>query len=427
MQSHDPVVGASVKREALQRVLGSKTFARCDQLKHFLAYVGELELAGRANEINEYAIGTEALGRSADFVPQDDSTVRTRAYSLRQKLQEYYDKEAPDALLHIELPKGSYCPVFLQASPLVSASAAAGFRRSWLTHLGCAAGGAVLALAVWVLIARQTATSPVEPVIREAWGPFGARDANVALVLSAPPQLHLRSFAESPLGVPRHNPPLLPAPPEVSAFYETFRLTSPGTPVYMWRTNNSMLLGDALAAAIGTRTLSQLGASFELLPEKSAGRVALRGRNIFRFGSPTDTKEVALDLARARYTIRYDPARLEEVITDQPPGRSSPADFVSQRAIGGRSYGLMYGLLTVIPTEGSDRRHRTAIVSGVSSACAHGAMEFFTSAAHLRTLKQRFAAEGHTTFPDAYQVVIRCTVENSTLITYDYEKHAIFQ
>jgi hypothetical protein len=136
---------------------------------------------------------------------------------------------------------------------------------------------------------------------------------------------------------------------------------------------------------------------------------------------------VAIDLARARYTIRYDPARLEEIVTDQPPGRTSPADFVSQRGVGGRSFGLFYGLLTVIPTEGSERRRRTAIVSGVSSACAHGAMEFFTSAPHLRALKQRFAAEGLSTFPDAYQVVIRCTVDNSTLITFDYEKHAILQ
>lgn len=103
------------KFAALESVLHSQTFARADQLKCFLKYVCEMEMAGRGHELNEYLIGVEALGRPASYSPGDDSAVRTRAFALRKKLQEFYEHEQPDAALRIELLKGSYCPHFVES------------------------------------------------------------------------------------------------------------------------------------------------------------------------------------------------------------------------------------------------------------------------------------------------------------------------
>src|SRR5882672_867214 len=102
------------KRHALEQVLQGATFARADQLKRFLRYVCEMEIAGRAQEIKEYSIATEALGRSAAYSPGDGSSVRSRAHALRQKLQEFYELENPEAEIRIELHKGSYIPVFVE-------------------------------------------------------------------------------------------------------------------------------------------------------------------------------------------------------------------------------------------------------------------------------------------------------------------------
>jgi len=44
------------KREALERVLISETFARTEQLRQFLRYVCDMEIDGRGAEINEYLI-----------------------------------------------------------------------------------------------------------------------------------------------------------------------------------------------------------------------------------------------------------------------------------------------------------------------------------------------------------------------------------
>jgi hypothetical protein len=102
------------KKAALDEVLASKTFARSDQLRSFLTYVCEKEIAGKGSEINEYVIAVEALGRPATYSSGEEATVRNRAYQLRHKLLEYYSLENTTAAVRIELPKGSYCPVFIE-------------------------------------------------------------------------------------------------------------------------------------------------------------------------------------------------------------------------------------------------------------------------------------------------------------------------
>lgn len=101
------------KRAALQSIIDSETFARSDQLRSFISYIGDMAISGRGREITEYLIAVNALGRSADFSPADDSSVRSRAYELRRKLQKYYESEEPNAPIRVVLPKGAYSPRFV--------------------------------------------------------------------------------------------------------------------------------------------------------------------------------------------------------------------------------------------------------------------------------------------------------------------------
>jgi len=100
------------KRAALEEVLRSATFLRASQVRNFLKYICEMEFAGRADTLHEYLIGVEALGRPTAYSTEDDSSVRRRAYALRQKLDEVYAKELTDARIRIDVPKGSYVPRF---------------------------------------------------------------------------------------------------------------------------------------------------------------------------------------------------------------------------------------------------------------------------------------------------------------------------
>src|SRR6186713_1948054 len=109
------------KRQALARVLESRAFSRSDQLRAFLRYVCEAELEGRANQLNEYALGVSVLGRKEGYSPGEDSSVRSRAYELRNKLASYYRDEAPDDSIQIEIEKGAYVPRFRRRQALAEA------------------------------------------------------------------------------------------------------------------------------------------------------------------------------------------------------------------------------------------------------------------------------------------------------------------
>lgn len=107
-----PAISDEEKRLALTRVLESRTFGRSDQLRAFLRYVCEAELGGRAQQLNEYALGVSVLGRPEGYSPAEDSSVRSRAYELRNKLKSYYQTEASDDPIRIEIEKGAYVPRF---------------------------------------------------------------------------------------------------------------------------------------------------------------------------------------------------------------------------------------------------------------------------------------------------------------------------
>src|SRR5882757_6001135 len=88
----------------LNGVLESRVFEKSPALRRLLLYLWE----HRAEEINEYAIATEALDRREDFDPRTDAAVRVQIARLRQKLKEFYDEEGASSQWRITIPLGSY-------------------------------------------------------------------------------------------------------------------------------------------------------------------------------------------------------------------------------------------------------------------------------------------------------------------------------
>lgn len=105
--------------EELARVLGSADFVASKQLTQFLQYVVDKSLEGRGEILKERMIALHALDRDSDFDPRVDSIVRVVAGKLRRSLERYYWCEGAANPMRIELPKGSYQPLF---SPAVGVS-----------------------------------------------------------------------------------------------------------------------------------------------------------------------------------------------------------------------------------------------------------------------------------------------------------------
>ena len=106
----------------VESILASGIFSRAPNLALLLKYVCEKYFEGAAEEIKEYNIAIEALGRPQDFDQKRDSIVRVEAHRLRKRRQQYYDLE--DGANHefrIEIPSGQYAPVFVPNAKIEAA------------------------------------------------------------------------------------------------------------------------------------------------------------------------------------------------------------------------------------------------------------------------------------------------------------------
>jgi hypothetical protein len=109
------LAGFEREKRELESVLASGIFHRAPNLANLLTYVCMKYFEGAADEIKEYNIAVEALGRAPEFDQKRDSIVRVEAHRLRKRLRAYYETEGTDHRVQIEIPSGQYTPRFVSA------------------------------------------------------------------------------------------------------------------------------------------------------------------------------------------------------------------------------------------------------------------------------------------------------------------------
>jgi hypothetical protein len=116
---------AAAVREQLERLLAHPLFSNSKRYPALLAYTVEQTLRGNGPELKERSIGIEVFGRSPTYDANADPVVRITAGEVRKRLTQYYYDSAHDGELVIELPIGSYVPIFHAPEPSVLAPAPA--------------------------------------------------------------------------------------------------------------------------------------------------------------------------------------------------------------------------------------------------------------------------------------------------------------
>jgi hypothetical protein len=92
----------------VDRLVNSHVLHGSESLCKLLRYLAEHALDHPGSALKEYQIATEVFGRSPNFDPQSDSTIRVQAGRLRVKLAEYYASEGAEDPIQVEMPKGTY-------------------------------------------------------------------------------------------------------------------------------------------------------------------------------------------------------------------------------------------------------------------------------------------------------------------------------
>jgi serine/threonine-protein kinase len=107
----DPVKQANPEtvRSALNKVVSSDSFGKAER------HLVDTALRGQPQLLKESVLGTDVFERPASWDPRLDPVVRQEAARLRKRLAKYYETDGAADDIRIELPVGSYVPIFHSA------------------------------------------------------------------------------------------------------------------------------------------------------------------------------------------------------------------------------------------------------------------------------------------------------------------------
>jgi hypothetical protein len=193
-------------RSEIEHVLSSSVFRGSKRCHDFTNYVCAKTLQGASGTLKERTIAIDVFGRRTTEASVDDNIVRVGAREVRKRLALYYAGEGAEDPVRIELPTGTYVPVFRYQSqrpnfnvkpPLIEeasaiAAPAPGSRtpkrgRFWI------AASAIAAVTISVLWLRAARNLPTE--FDNFWQPAFESPAPILLVMPHPIVYHPSSRA----------------------------------------------------------------------------------------------------------------------------------------------------------------------------------------------------------------------------------------
>lgn len=422
MEVRDDALAAEV-----ERILQSDTFRNSEALRRLLRFLADKRLSGEADQLKEYSVGIDGLGKPATYDPRQDSTVRIQAGRLRQKLAEYYRTEGKDDQLVIDLPKGRFKLTGEEVSTLAPrAGGANGYdvvsttpavqRRPSRTAV-LLSSALVLAL-LWALVAtgqywkeRQRAalfSTMWTPELEQLWQPFLTSTRPLLVSIADPPFVQFKGFGAY-RDLTLNNWEEIIKSPAVGSIRKALGNAEVQPNLYyapMGEVNASFLVGKLLGPRVPTLSLLRTSElSFQQLADN----------NLLFIGAPVFFEN---QLQRLPVQLEFSNARPGIHILHPRPGE--PAILVDQFPSGYSEDGEAYVLVTHVPGPLG-----TSEIESFTSNRTAGrltAVQWFTDPAYARTLVGKLRnASGQ--IPRYYQVVLKVTYKAGVPTETSYVVH----
>lgn len=394
------------REKELYALLHSGVVRERTQLRTLLEYLGNKAIDAPEEALKEHTIGVEALSKPPGYDPRIDPSVRVEVGKLRQKIAEYYRGAGTAHPIRLEIPKGTYMPVYVEAPVGVGAGGRRLVWKRWGVALA-AAGVVAAGLMAGVLETRLRHRLAAETEM--FWAPHFDGTPTL-LVYGAPLFLKVQgSFFRNP-DVNR---------PE--GFDEdplTRRLLGALEPKEIRPVHTFTGVGEAEALFHLTQLLASRGAELHVSRSDTVGVEDLRRGHAIILGGRKYNPQL-LDLP---FKPKFE--AVNRRIVNLRPGPGEPAEY---RTGSNTSHGEIteeYSLISVYPGLKPGSRLVTLECSSTEGTLA--AAEFLTRADLLRALEAR----GVPLQPErgayrAFQVVIGAKFARGVVVDLFYKTHQV--
>jgi hypothetical protein len=365
-------------RAQVERILQSRIFRSSEVLCHLFAYLAEKSLDGTGDELKEYTIGLDALGKPASFDPRQESVVRMHTARMRQKLSEYYRTEGAHDPVIVDMPKGGFRVTFeprrTVTVPIEIREPARGWRRretvlasALVIAMGCTA---FFMTSLWRVERADASSSSLigtwTPALRELWEPLLSSSRRLVVCVATPLFVKLPGFGV--IREPSTNDwDDVPASKRLSSMEGALRagITEPSYGyTEMGTATGAFLLGQFLAPRKQAVPITR--ANVMSWPE-------IAEDNVIFLGPATgihQTEDISSDAQ-----LVLDPTGIRNL----SPRSGEPPLIQDHPAEGGAESGVTYALISRVPA--MNRPGAILMLSGNQIASVMGGVQAFTNPA----------------------------------------------
>ena len=397
--------------EVLQRAAASPQFQKSKRLRDLLLYLGERALQDPNCTLHEQEIGVDVLGRPPDYDTSHDTLVRVLVSQLRKKLHEHFAGDGRDEPVIIEIPKGSYIPVFRPRPEDFPVTEAALLKPAFAARpllAGTLAGMALVGLA-WgtysVVQSKREPSAGSRPTVEAFWGQILGNGQATDLVMS---DVNLLEF-ENLIG---HSVPL----PEYEG-HEFDQLAEQYLPDPAQRALAKKFINRAPTAipdALMARDLGVIGAAqhvpVNIISARDLSSSAAESQNIILLGSLRGNPWIGLfeDQLAFRTDYQETPASVRFINRSPLPGEEAWYRAEWRRV----------GYCRVVYRPNLKRTGITMLISGSDVISTEAGARFVTSEEWMRQLRQKLTLTAGEPFP-YFEVLLRTKIVNNTVPSFE--------
>ena len=425
----------------IERILHSEELRGSEVLRRLLRFLADKSASGEADDLKEYIVAIDGLGKPATYDPRYNSAVRIQVGRLRQKLADYYRAEGLDDPIVIDLPKGRFKLKFtyrsvpgtasapVETSPYAASQAPAETvpdrqkrsLRETITDLRIAipviaAVAIALALGVtaWTKSSSANSISSAYPAgwdsdMEDLWRPFIETKRPLILAIEDPLFAELYGSTETYFrDRTLNNWNDIASSPTVAALRNVLK-SSAIQPSRHFTSFGEVDASFMIAKLLGPReqSLSVVRTSDFPLRLLSDNNVLFVGVENLFFNDETQAMPIEVELQPVREGIR-----------NLHPAAGEPPLFVDQYSTAPSEEGTAYALVTHLP--GPLRDSDVESFTSSRSAGYVGAVKAFTDPVFVHSLVGHLKQLDGGRMPRYYQVLLRVRFEKEmpTEITY---------